>query len=75
MQLLPAARKLAAVLATKSPLGLRLAKESLNRVEDLGLKDGYRLEQDYTGRMTRYHDSAEARLAYLEKRDPQWTWT
>ena len=74
-ELLPAARKLAGVLATKSPLGLRLAKESLNRVEDLGLKDGYRLEQDYTGRMTRYHDSAEARLAYLEKRDPQWTWT
>jgi enoyl-CoA hydratase len=52
-----------------------LAKESLNRVEDLGLKDGYRLEQDYTGRITRYHDSAEARRAYLEKRDPEWTWT
>ena len=69
------ASNLAEVLAAKSPLGLRLAKESLNRVEDLGLKDGYRLEQDYTGRMTRYHDSAEARLAYLEKRDPQWTWT
>jgi enoyl-CoA hydratase len=74
-ELLPAARKLAGVLAAKSPLGLRLAKESLNRVEDLGLKDGYRLEQDYTGRMTRYHDSAEARLAYLEKREPRWTWT
>lgn len=73
--LLPAARELASVIATKSPLGLRLAKESLNRVEDLGLKDGYRLEQDYTIRMTRLHDSAEARLAYLEKRDPQWTWT
>ena len=55
------ARALADVIATKSPIGLRLAKESLNRVEDLGLKDGYRLEQDYTGRITRYHDSAEAR--------------
>lgn len=73
--LLPAARRLAAVLATKSPIGLRLAKESLNRVEDLGLKDGYRLEQDYTGRMTRYADSAEARLAYLEKREPRWSWS
>ena len=38
-----AARALAGVIATKSPLGLRLAKESLNRVEDLGLQDGFRL--------------------------------
>jgi len=73
--LMTEARALADVIATKSPIGLRLAKESLNRVEDLGLKEGYRLEQDYTGRLTRYHDSAEARRAYLEKRDPEWTWT
>jgi enoyl-CoA hydratase/carnithine racemase len=32
-------------IATKSPICLRLAKESLNRVEDLPLKDGYRLEK------------------------------
>jgi enoyl-CoA hydratase len=62
-------------MATKSPLGLRLAKESLNRVEDLPLKDGYRLEQDYTIRVTRFSDSGEARRAYLEKRDPEWTWS
>ena len=47
---------------------------SLNRVEDLPLKEGYRLEQDYTRRLTRFQDSAEARLAYLEKRPPAWTW-
>ena len=69
------ARELAAVIASKSPIGLRLAKESLNRVEDLPLKEGYRLEQDYTGRVTRHHDSTEARQAYLDKRDPTWTWT
>ena len=74
-ELMPTARALADKIATKSPIGLRLAKESLNRVEDLPLKEGYRLEQDYTGRLTRYHDSAEARLAYLEKRAPEWTWT
>jgi enoyl-CoA hydratase/carnithine racemase len=74
-RLLDEARDLAAVIATKSPIGLRLAKESLNRVEDLPLKEGYRLEQDYTGRITRYQDSAEARRAYLEKRDPVWTWS
>ena len=74
-ELMAEARALADVIATKSPIGLRLAKESLNRVEDLGLKDGYRLEQDYTGRITRYADSAEARRSYLEKRDPEWTWS
>jgi enoyl-CoA hydratase len=72
--LLTTARALAEKIATKSPVGLRLAKESLNRVEDLPLKDGYRLEQDYTRRLTRYEDSAEARLAYLEKRPPSWKW-
>src|SRR5579859_607287 len=72
--LLASARALADKIASKSPVGLRLAKESLNRVEDLPLKEGYRLEQDYTRRLTRFQDSAEARLAYLEKRPPAWTW-
>jgi enoyl-CoA hydratase len=59
-------------LAGKSPIGLRLAKESLSRVEHLPLMEGYRLEQDYTARMVRFEDSAEARKAYLEKRSPDW---
>jgi enoyl-CoA hydratase len=74
-QLMKTARELAATIAAKSPLGLRLAKESMNRVEDMALKDGYRTEQDYTGRVTRFNDSAEARTAYLEKRQPVWTWS
>src|SRR5690606_34635751 len=60
-RLMDAARALAQNIARKSPIGLRLGKESLNRVEDLGLKEGYRIEQDYTGRVSRYQDSAEAR--------------
>jgi enoyl-CoA hydratase len=59
-------------LAGKSPIGLRLAKESLSRVEHLPLIEAYRIEQDYTMRMTRYEDAAEARNAFLEKRDPDW---
>jgi enoyl-CoA hydratase len=74
-QLMESARQLAANIARKSPIGLRLGKESLNRVEDLPLKEGYRIEQDYTGRVTRYQDSAEARAAYMEKRDPNWSWS
>jgi enoyl-CoA hydratase/carnithine racemase len=74
-ELMPTARALAKEIATKSPIGLRLAKESLNRVEDLPLKEGYRLEQDYTNRVNTFNDSAEARNAYREKRPPEWTWT
>jgi enoyl-CoA hydratase len=74
-QLMTAARALAARIAANSPLGLRLGKEAMNRVEDMGVKEGYRLEQDYTGRVSRYKDSQEARAAYLEKRAPNWSWS
>ncbi|MGI8662866.1 MAG: enoyl-CoA hydratase-related protein [Acidimicrobiales bacterium] len=68
------ARELALSLAAKSPIALRLAKESMNRVEGLALKDAYRIEQDYTARLLRYDDSAEARNAFLEGREPEWRW-
>lgn len=72
--LLSTARELAGAIAAKSPIAVRLAKESANRVEDLGLHDGYRLEQDYTTRVRRFSDSDEARLAYLDKRAPEYRW-
>ena len=53
---------------------MRLAKESMNRVEDLSLKEGYRTEQDYTARLLRFEDAREARAAFLERRDPDWKW-
>ena len=72
--LLPTANALAGELARKSPIALRLAKESMNRVESLPLKEAYRLEQDYTNRLLTYEDSVEARQAYLEKREGAWRW-
>jgi enoyl-CoA hydratase/carnithine racemase len=69
-----AATDMARRLAAKSPIALRLAKQSMNRVEGLALKDAYRLEQDYTDRLMGFEDSREARKAYLEKRDPEWNW-
>jgi enoyl-CoA hydratase len=72
--LIATARELAVTLASKSPIALRLAKESMNRVEYLPLKDAYRTEQDYTARLQGYEDAAEARAAYLEKRPPDWKW-
>jgi enoyl-CoA hydratase len=73
-ELMTTALELARALATKSPIALRLAKESMNRVENLPLKDAYRTEQDYTARLQGFEDAVEARQAYLEKRPPDWKW-
>ena len=73
-ELLGEAIKLAETLASKSPIALRLAKESMNRVEDMALKDAYRTEQDYTHRLRGFEDSAEARNAFFEKRPPDFQW-
>jgi enoyl-CoA hydratase len=61
--------------ASKSPLALRLAKESILRIEGSDLEDSYRTEQDYTQRLRTYTDSKEAMLAFKEKRDPHWSWS
>ncbi len=73
-ELAGAARDLALALAAKSPIALRLAKESMNRVEHLPLKEAYRTEQDYTARLLGFEDAAEARNAFMEKRAPEWKW-
>jgi len=73
-ELMPAAQALAQELASKSPIALRLAKESMNRTEFMPLKDGYRVEQDYTTRLLGFEDASEARKAFREKRDPDWKW-
>ena len=72
--LLAEARTLAATLAGKSPIAMRLAKASMNHVEGLPLEDAYRIEQTYTARLAGFEDAEEARQAYLEKRDPVWRW-
>ncbi len=72
--LMSTARMLAAKIATKSPIAVRLAKESANRVEYMDLKEGYRTEQDYTTRIRRFADSSEAGAAFVERREPQFRW-
>jgi enoyl-CoA hydratase len=69
-----AAMELGRTIAGKSPIAVRLAKESANRVEAMSLRDGYRTEQDYTQRVKRHADSDEARLAFVEKRQPTFRW-
>jgi enoyl-CoA hydratase len=67
--------ELARELATKSPIALRLAKQSILRIEGDEVMTQYRTENDYTDRLRTYNDSKEAVDAFKEKRDPRWTWS
>jgi enoyl-CoA hydratase len=72
-ELLPAARALAAKIASKSPRAVRLAKESLNGIELLDVKQSYRFEQGFTFELYTSPDSQEARDAFVEKRDARFS--
>ena len=69
-ELLPAALKMAARNASKSPTGINRAKLSSNLVELMSPKDSYRFEQNFTYELSKTEDAQEARRAQLEKRKP-----
>ena len=67
-----AAREIAAKIAAKSPAMIRLAKESLNGIEDGNLEDKYRWEQGFTLQAYSEADSAETRRAFVEGRKAEF---
>jgi enoyl-CoA hydratase/carnithine racemase len=69
-ELLPAAHEMARRIAGYSPLATQLAKQSLNTIEQLSLRDGYRYEQEMTMQLSRTEDAKEAMIAFKEKRPP-----
>jgi enoyl-CoA hydratase len=69
-RLMPAAAEIGDIIAQKSPLGLRMAKEALNRVENMPVDDGYELEQSYSTKLMGTEDAREAARAVAEKRSP-----
>jgi enoyl-CoA hydratase len=70
--LLPTALAIAAEIAESSPVAVQTMKRTLNTVEELSLRDGYRFEQDMTGILRQSPDSQEAQRAFLEKRPPRF---
>ncbi len=72
-QLRDAALDIARKIAAKSTAMIRLAKESLNGIEDGNLEDKYRWEQGFTLQAYTEKDSAETRRAFVEKRDASFT--
>jgi len=69
-ELMPAAMELAQAIASKSPVSTRMGKHTLNVIEDMSLRDGYRYEQDMTAQIGKTEDAKEAQLAFMEKRAP-----
>ncbi len=67
-----AALVIARKIAAKSTTMIKLAKESLNGIEDGNLEDKYRWEQGFTLQAYMSKDSAETRRAFVEKRDAKF---
>jgi enoyl-CoA hydratase len=68
--LLPAAVSIAATIAQKSPMAVRTIRDSFNTVDDLSMREGFRVEQVYTTALSKSDDAMEARRAFVEKRKP-----
>jgi len=71
-QLLPVTMALAHEIASKAPLAIMYAKRATNMVEVMPQRDAYRFEQEFTMALARTEDAREARMAFLEKRQPQF---
>src|SRR5580765_3492493 len=69
-ELMATAREIAVTIASKSPVSTRMGKHTLNVIEDMSLRDGYRYEQDMTAQIGKTDDAKEAQLAFKEKRAP-----
>ncbi|BCA63465.1 enoyl-CoA hydratase [Sphingomonas sp. HMP9] len=69
-ELMPYAMAMARMIAAKSPLATRLAKDSMRTIETMTLRDGYIYEQTNTAKLSTTHDAAEAVSAFVEKRAP-----
>jgi enoyl-CoA hydratase/carnithine racemase len=74
-ELMGRAFEIAREIAAKSPAAIRLAKRTLNTIEDMSLRDGYRYEQYMTTELGEHPDAAEAQAAFREKRKPRFQGT
>jgi enoyl-CoA hydratase len=71
-ELMPAARKLAERLASKSAVALRQAKVALRASFTMEEDAGLRFEQEAFGLTFASEDRVEGTRAFVQKRDPKW---
>ncbi|MBS1718186.1 MAG: enoyl-CoA hydratase/isomerase family protein [Armatimonadetes bacterium] len=63
---------LAKIIAAKSPIALRLAKEAVRRAAEGGLAGGFALERKSAALLFATEDRKEGISAFLEKREPKF---
>jgi enoyl-CoA hydratase len=63
------AQEYADVIAKKSSIVIRRAKESLNQIDPVDVKRSYRTEQGFTFELNLWGESDELRRAFVDKRD------
>lgn len=66
--LMPAAEKLAATLASRAPMAMTWVKSAINHGSDLGQPEGLKHEADLFARTFETHDRKEGIKAFIEKR-------
>ena len=64
------AKGIAREIASKSPMAVATAKDSLRVIDNMSLRDGYRYEQGNTIKLSQSEDAKEAVRAFVEKRPP-----
>jgi enoyl-CoA hydratase/carnithine racemase len=67
------ALRLAATMASRGPIALRLGKEAIWRGLEMALEQALRFETDLTLLLQTTKDRAEGVRAFLEKREPRFT--
>jgi enoyl-CoA hydratase len=67
-----AAVAVAAEIAAKAPVALRMAKEAVNHAYELPLAEGVHLERRLFNMLFATADQKEGMAAFVEKRPPQW---
>ncbi len=66
------AMKLAREIASKAPVAVRLAKESVNKAFEVSLRDGLEYERKLFYFLFATEDQAEGMRAFIDKRKPEW---
>ncbi len=71
-ELMPAAREMAARIASRGPLGIQATKEAIVRGLNMNLEDGLYMEKALFDNILTTDDSFEGVAAFLEKRTPEY---
>ena len=66
------AQKVAAEIATKSPVAVKLAKMAVNKAFEMGLSDGLDFERELFYMLFSSEDAREGMHAFIDKRKPEF---